>query len=147
MKSSGGLTGAGTLLRLMLRRDRIRLPVWVLGIVGVVAGSANAVQGVYPTAHDRALYAETIGNSAGSIAMAGPPVALHTPGGITVFETSSTSLVAVALMAIFLTVRHTRAEEESGRTELLRAGELSRLSPLVATFAYVSAASLLIGLG
>ena len=81
------------MVRLILRRDRIRFPVWVLGIVGVVLGSANGVQGVYATARDRQIYADTIGNSAGSIAMGGASCRLGTMGGLTVFETSSTALV------------------------------------------------------
>jgi ABC-2 type transport system permease protein len=147
MRGQGSLAGTGTMIRLILRRDRIRLPIWVLGIVGIVGVSANAVQGVYATPHDREIYADTIGNSAGSVAMGGPPVALRTMGGVTVFETSSTAILAIALMGIFLTIRHTRTEEEGGRTELLRAARLGRLAPLVATFGYVSAASVVVGLG
>ena len=37
------------------------------------------------------------------------------------YETTMTALVVTALMVTFLVVRHTRAEEESGRAELLRA--------------------------
>ncbi len=31
------LTGTGELARLVLRRDRVRLPAWVLGLGGLVA--------------------------------------------------------------------------------------------------------------
>ena len=141
------LMGTPTMLRLVLRRDRVRFPIWVVGIVGAVAGSASSVQNVYATATERAQYAETIGNSAGSIALAGPAVGLESMGGLTVFETSLTALVATALMAIFLTVRHTRGEEEAGRAELLRSAEVGRLAAPVASLAYVGAASLLVGLG
>jgi ABC-2 type transport system permease protein len=34
----------------------------------------------------------------------------------------STLAVVVALMSLLLVIRHTRAEEESGRVELVRAG-------------------------
>ncbi len=147
MRYAERFTGTPTLVRLILRRDRVRLPVWVVSIVGLVGFSANAVQGVYGTAHDRAVYAETVGRSSGSIALAGPPVGLRTIGGVTIFETSATALIAIALMAIFLTVRHTRAEEEAERTELMRAGRLGRLAPLAAAGLTISAASVLIGLG
>ena len=53
--------------------------------------------------------------------MNGRPDALDTIGGIVAYETTMTALVVTALMVIFLVVRHTRAEEESGRAELLRA--------------------------
>lgn len=37
------LTGTGELLRFMLRRDRIRLPAWVLGMTLMLAYFANAL--------------------------------------------------------------------------------------------------------
>ncbi len=146
MRNLDSFTGTATLVRLILRRDRVRLPIWFVGIVGLMGFSANAVQSVYATPRDRLIYAETVGNSTGSIALAGPPVGLRTIGGVTIFETSVTALVAIALMAVFLTVRHTRAEEEADRTELMRAGRLGRLAPLAATGLTVGGACMLIGL-
>lgn len=141
-----GLVGTGHLVRLFLRLDRIHLPLWVLGIVGVVAASASAVQGVYTTPELRASYAATVSSSPAAIVMSGPPQALDTVGGITVFEINLTAAVGVALMAVFLTVRHTRAEEEAGRTELLRAGVLGRHAPLAAALIVVGGASVVVGL-
>lgn len=139
------LVGTGQLVRLILRRDRVRLPLWVLAVLGIVAASASAVQGLYDTPRSRAGYALTA-QSPAAIVLSGPPEALDTVGGITVFEINLTSAVGVALMATFLTVRHTRAEEETGRTELLSAGVLGRHAPLAATLLVVGAASLLLGL-
>ncbi|QDO89761.1 hypothetical protein FNH13_16640 [Ornithinimicrobium ciconiae] len=142
---ASGLTGTGELVRLFLRLDRLHLPLWILGIVGIVAASASAVQGFYDTPELRAGYAATVSSSPAAIVMSGPPQALDTVGGITLFEINLTSLVGIALMAIFLTVRHTRAEEEAGRTELLRAGVLGRHAPLAAALIVVGAASMLVG--
>jgi ABC-2 type transport system permease protein len=64
-----------------------------------------------------------------------------------VFEISATAMIGVALMAIFLVVRHTRGEEEAGRTELLRASVLGRSTSLLAPVLVVSAAALVVGLG
>lgn len=139
--------GTGALVRLILRRDRIRLPVWILALVAVVGSSAAAVQGLYATEEARAGYAATVGSSGASIAMSGPPTALDTAGGITVFEVATTAILGIALMAVFLTLRHTRTDEEAGRTELLRAGVLGRNADLAATGIVVSAASLVVGLG
>jgi ABC-2 type transport system permease protein len=139
--------GTTALVRLILRRDRIRLPVWVLAVVGLVGFSAAAVQDVYATPEAQATYSRTVGNSAASIAMAGPPTAVDTLGGITVFEVALTAVIGVALMAIFLVLRHTRADEEVGRTELLRAGVMGRQADLLAVGLVVSCASLLVGAG
>ncbi len=141
------LTGTAALIRLILRRDRIRLPIWLLGLIATVVASGSAVQGLYDTPQARENYATTVGSSAASIAMNGPPIALRTIGGITVFEVSMTAVIGVALMAIFLTIRHTRADEESGRTELLLAGVLGRYAPLAAPGIVVGVASAIFGLG
>lgn len=145
--AAGSLTGTGTLVGFILRRDRIRLPVWLVAILGLVYASAAAAQGIYSTAAERTAYAETVGDSPAAIVMSGPATAVDTMGGITVFEVSTTAILGVALMAIFLTVRHTRAEEEAGRTELLRAGVLGRDAPLAAALIVVFAASVLVGAG
>jgi len=140
-------TGTATLVRLILRRDRVRLPVWLLALVGLTAYPVAAVQGLYATPEAMASYAATVGSSGASIAMTGPPVALDTVGGITVFEVTPTALVGIALMAVFLVLRHTRTDEEAGRTELLRAGVLGRNADLLATGLVVGGASLLVGAG
>lgn len=139
------VTGVGTVARLHVRRDRIRLAVWVAGLVAVTGASANAVQGVYADAAERATYASTMDSSPATIAMSGPPVALESLGGMTVFETNAIALVGVALMAVFLTVRYTRGEEELGRTELMRAGVLGPRAPLTAAGLLVAASSVLVG--
>jgi ABC-2 type transport system permease protein len=139
--------GTATLVRLILRRDRLRLPIWWLSLVGLVGASAGGVQGLYDTPEARATYAATVGTSGASIAMSGPPTALDTIGGITVFEVTATAMIGVALMALFLTLRHTRTDEEAGRTELLRAGVMGRQADLLATGLVVGAASVAIGAG
>jgi ABC-2 type transport system permease protein len=144
---SGGLAGTGPLVRLVLRRDRVRLPIWVLAIVGIVYASTAAVADAYTTPAQIQSYADTMGNSPAAVAMSGPPVALTTVGGIVVYETALTALVGVALMAIFLVVRHLRTEEEEGRTELLRSTVVGLHAPLAATMSVVSSAALLVGLG
>ena len=144
---TGALTGTGSLLRLILRRDRVRLPIWLLAITGMVYASAGAVSETYSTPAQIQGYASTMGSSPAAIAMAGPPVALDTIGGIVVNETALTALVAVALMAIFVMVRHTRTDEEEGRTELLRSTVVGRHAPMAAALTVVAAASVLVGLG
>lgn len=140
------LTGTGALVRLVLRRDRVRLPVWVLAQVALTGSSAFAVQGLYDSVEKREGYAASVGSSGASIAMSGPPVALDSLGGITVFEVNTTATLTVALMALFLVVRHTRADEEAGRTELLRAGVMGRQADLAAVGMVVATASLVVGL-
>ena len=45
--------GLGTLLRFALKRDRIALPAWILGITLAVVGTAASYPALYPTAEER----------------------------------------------------------------------------------------------
>ena len=141
------VVGLPSLVRLVLRRDRVWLSVWVLALVGITYATANAIAATYDTPKEVASYARNFGDSTATIAFNGPPVALDTIGGILVYETSVTLLVGIALMAIFTVARHTRTEEEVGRTELLAATVLGRHAPLAAAVAVSSVASVVIGVG
>lgn len=139
------LTGAPQLVRLVLRRDRLRLPVWVLGITAVTAASASAVRGLYDTPEKIAGYAATVSSSAATKLMNGRPDGVDTVDGITAYESSTVAVLAVSLMSVFLVVRHTRAEEETGRAELLRSTVLGRHAATAAAVSVAVAASLLVG--
>lgn len=141
------LRGVGQLVRFILRRDRVYLPVWIVAIVGITYVSLSAVRDLYTTPEAIAAYALTVGESPASIALAGPPLAMDQIGGILVYETSLTALLGVALMAIFTVVRHTRKEEEAGRVELLGSTVVSPHAVITAAVLVSSGASLLVGAG
>jgi ABC-2 type transport system permease protein len=126
------LTGTGTLLRFALRRDRLRLPLWVAVGAGLVATQSVSSQALYDSPQDLAAYEASVGSNAATIALAGPPVGLDTVAGAVAFEISAFVILVVALMALFTTGRHTRADEEAGRAELLRATRVGRHAPLLA---------------
>ncbi|QCX26439.1 ABC transporter permease [Nocardioides jishulii] len=142
---TGAVAGTRPLVRLVLRRDRLRLPLWLGGITAVTWASANAVVGFYGTPEKQAGYAATVEDSAVSRLMGGVPRDVDTIGGIISFEVTSVAAVAVALMVTFLVVRHTRAEEESGRAELVRSTVVGRHAALVATLVVSLAASIVLG--
>ncbi len=62
-------------------------------------------------------------------------------------KVSFLGLVGVCLMTVLQVVRHTRAEEEEGRAELVRAGVVGRDAALAATMLVSGAAALLVGAG
>lgn len=126
------LAGTGTLFRFALRRDRIRLPVWVLAAAALVVQQSLGSQTFYDTPQDLAAYRASVGSNPATIALAGPPVGLDTVAGAIAFEISFFVILVAALMAMFTTVRHTRADEEAGRTELVRSAQVGRHAPLVA---------------
>lgn len=137
---SSTLAGTGALFRFALRRDRLRLPVWIaVGTFMVVTQSLSS-QALYETPADLAAYQASVGSNAATIALAGPPIGLDTVAGAVAFEISATVMLVAALMAMFTVARHTRADEEAGRTELLRSARVGRHAPLLAAVLLASMA-------
>jgi ABC-2 type transport system permease protein len=141
------LAGTGTLAGLALRRDRIWLSVWILLTVGLVAGTASSINGLYAAQADRQQYAETVGTNPASAVLSGPGFGTSTLGGITLAEVGTTTLVLVALASIMLVVRHTRTEEETGRAELIGSAVTGRHARLAAALLVVGGANLVIAAG
>ena len=147
MNAADGFAGTWSLIRLALRRDRFRIPVWVVGIVATVYLSAASEQGLYDTQAQIDAYADVVGSSPATVAMAGPVVGLHTLAGIVMYETYLTVIAAVSIMAVLMVSRHTRAEEESGRTELVRATEVGRYASAASALVVTGGTCVLVGLG
>ncbi|NEK59661.1 ABC transporter permease [Geodermatophilus sabuli] len=141
------LAGTGTLLRFGLRRDRLRLPVWVAVATLLVVTQSISSQTLYDSPEDLAAYRASIGSNAATIALAGPPVGLDTVAGAVAFEISAFVVLVVALMAMSTTARHTRADEEAGRTELVRATRVGRHAPLLAAVLLSGMACVVTALG
>jgi ABC-2 type transport system permease protein len=140
------LTGTGTLTRFILRRDRIRLSVWTAALVGTVALTLPTLDEAFSTDAQRQARAALMDTPTG-ILFGGPGYGLddYTLGPMVVNELTMSLLIALAVMSILHVVRHTRAEEESGRAELLRAGVLGSGAQMAAALLTVSLANLVIG--
>ena len=145
MSWSGSLAGTGALIRSMLRRDRVRIPVWILAIGLSVMGSVASFAQTYPTAADRQARAKVLDNAVAQL-FVGPGYGRdnYAFGAMTANELLPLTSVAVALMSIFLVVRHTRAEEESGREDLIRSTAVGRHATAVATLTVVGGVNLVL---
>jgi ABC-2 type transport system permease protein len=141
------LTGTLRLLRFNLRRDRIRLPAWVAGIALLQISGASGYPGIYPTAADRQGQAVIMGENPAMKAMAGPGYGLdnYTFGAMMTNEYLGFIAIAVALLAVFTVVRHSRAEEETGRAELIRSSVVGRHANLTAALLTAAIASVTLG--
>ena len=106
----GTTTGAGTLLRFMLRQERSKLPWWLLGIAFLWTYQSVGSQSLYNTPEKLARLRETLGANAALVAMSGPKELLDTIGGEVVFEIFVYASVVVALMNMFMIGRHTRSD-------------------------------------
>jgi len=136
-------SGTGALIRLILRRDRLLLPIWIalppLFVVVVVAAFVS----LYPTAASQQMLAAQIVNSPGLVALLGP-VSAPTIGGLTAWRSSIFATVIVAGANVLTVIRHTRADEETGRYELLGSGVVGRRAPLSASLVVTLGADLVI---
>ena len=146
-RKSHPLTGTGTLIRFMLRRDRVRLPVWIGSLSLITVGLIAALPDIYLDAADRQVRAELMTNP-GTRAVSGPGYGLddYTFGAMVANEYLSWIAIFVALMSILLMVRHTRTEEETGRAELVRSNVVGRHAQTTAALVVIGGASLLVGL-
>lgn len=139
------LAGTGLLARLHLRRDRIMLPLWLYAVAGLTIVTAVSFRQLYPTVPSRLSFAATVSANPALLALTGPTYDLTSIGGLTAWRVGGLGGVLIGLMNVFLVVRHTRAEEESGRLELVGACAVGRRAPLTAGLAVALGADLLIG--
>ena len=136
--------GTPTLVRLALRRDRLRLAIWVVVVAALVAFTAQSIFDLYDSQQDLVEYAVTVDTNAALVAMSGPAHHLDTFGGRIAWELWIFG-VAVALLGALTVVRHTRAAEEAGRTELLRSAQVGRHAHSAAALAIGVGASVMVG--
>ncbi len=127
------MTGTGMLLRHFLRRDRWMLLGWSVGITLLYWSQAVSVKGLYATQAEFDQAAVAMQANTAFVAMAGPARSLNTIGGQVAWQATAFGAVTIGLMSMFLVVRHTRAEEESGRDEMLRAAAVGRQATTAAT--------------
>lgn len=125
-------TGTARVTHLLARSSRWTLLLWSLVVSGLVVASAQGIGTLYSTAAHRAGYAATAGSSAATAAMAGRPYDLDTIGGIAAFELGFFTMIAFPVVAIHLAIRLTRAHEDAGRIEQVRAAPVGALAPVVA---------------
>lgn len=144
---SDALVGTWRLVRFTLRRDRLRLPLWLTAISATILSSAGALPPLYPDQASWDSYASLAGSNPAMTAFGGPGYGMDHPniGVILVNETQLTGAICIAFMALFLVNRHTRAEEDDERAEVIRSSVVGRHAPLAAVVLVVSVAMLLLG--
>jgi ABC-2 type transport system permease protein len=143
------VTGTFRLVRLIVRRDRIRLSLWIAGLIVLMAFSADQVLSLYDTAESIDNYVRTVGDNPALVIFAGPGYGFDDPsvGAILVNKTSLWMSLAAALMSIFLVNRHTRAEEDSERADLVRSLVVGRHASTVAVLIIAALANAMVVAG
>jgi len=132
------MTPAGAIARRTLRDSRTRTLSFALLFAFAAAAQATSYRGAYPTLADRVELARTFGDNRGTRLLYGTPHDLLTTGGWLSWRLGSLPVFA-ALWALFGAVRALRAEEESGRQELVLAGVVGRGAAFTAAMGAVGA--------
>jgi ABC-2 type transport system permease protein len=138
-QSGSPFTGVPSLLRLALRRDRVRLSVWIAILTLMMVYAPNAVKLAYPEEAQRQARVNLLKTPAGMM-LGGPMFGGNETdlGAMMANELMLTLIIATSILSIFTVIRHTRAEEESGAAELV-------LSSVVGKYARTYAALILVG--
>ena len=92
----------------------------------MAASSASATVDLYPTVASRVRAAASFNGTQSLVALYGRIYDPPSVGGIALVKMGGIGAVFVALLAILIVVRHTRAEEEAGRLELVGATVVGR---------------------
>ncbi len=140
------LAGTSALVRLGLRRDRWLLPLWILGFAVMAGSTASAAANLYPGTASRIEAAKTINGTASLVALFGRVYDPTSLGALSLVKYTAFMAAVFAVLMVVVTIRHTRADEESGRLELLSGGRLGRDAPLAAALVISFGASLVLGL-
>ena len=120
-------TGLAALVRFALRRDRLRLSVWISVLTLMMVYAPNGIRLAYPEAAQRQARVNLLKTPAG-IMLGGPMFGGNETdlGTMMANELMLTLIVAASILAILTVIRHTRAEEESGAAELVLSSVVGR---------------------
>lgn len=140
------LAGLGVVSRLFWRRNRVRLIVWAAFVVGMAASVIPYYQGLFATQAALDDFAQ-ISDNPGIKALTGLAANPATMGGAVWTKIWMFVAISLALGAVFLVTRNGRADEETGRTELLRSRVLGLHAGSMATWLWVGGLCVVSGLG
>ena len=125
------LTGTRALTRLAGRRDRIMLVAWIYVLTALVAGTAYGFRKLFPTPAGRAEFALSAGHNPALLSLYGPLYG-NSIGSLTAWRYGGFAALGAGIMSIFIVIRHTRADEETGRLELIGSAVVGRNASLTA---------------
>ncbi|MFD1851713.1 ABC transporter permease [Oceanobacillus bengalensis] len=141
--------GTHSLTKFIFRQRRFKIIIWLLGLILVTLAAASAYPEMYKGDETRQAYALTMENPA-MIAMLGVGYDLEdylsSVGTLFAHEMLLFTIIAVAIMNILLVGRSTRADEEDGRIEMIRALSVGRLAYTSASMIVVVITNLLLAL-
>jgi ABC-2 type transport system permease protein len=143
-RAGSNFSGTLGMLRLYLRRDRVSLPLWVLLLsVPLASVYVGSILKIYPNEAARAGFAASIMASPAQRALYGQ-VYNDSIGAVGIWKAGMFHLL-IAVAVILTVIRHTRADEETGRTELVDSTAVGRYASLSAALLLSFGASIATG--
>lgn len=139
-----GWTGTLRLARLALRRDRVTLSAWLLGLGLFVAATTAMFVESLATHDDVVRETQLVATNAG-MRMLGLTSGASV-GGYMLHREYVTLAVLAALMSTLAVVRHTRQNEELGRAEMVGATVVGRYAGLAAAVIITVGADIVLAL-
>ena len=123
-------SNTGKLTRFILRQERVTIVVWIIALL--LAACISAVLEAQP--HEEILQGLAARQNPIRIAIQGPVFGLEysQAGNLFASQMLLFKMVAVAIMNIFMVIRHTRGDEEKGRYEVMLSLPVGRLAMLQA---------------
>lgn len=137
-------TGTWTLAMLALKRDRLRLVAWVVGISLITAMMVASFGGILATEQDVINMINAHATNPVTRLFLGPASGTSL-GGFMMFRVSTVIAVTIAFFGILTVVRHTRENEENGCEELTGSTVVGRQASLMAALLVTTAANVVLG--
>jgi ABC-2 type transport system permease protein len=138
------MTGTWQLVRLILRRDRVIAPLWVVILAVLPLTYLSTMTELFPDDASRHAYYLGVRSNPAELGLLGP-VFGGSSGALAMWR-SGFVLLLVGLASLLTVIRHTRTEEDLGRRELIGAGVVGRASPLIAAMIFTAVAEVVLGL-
>ena len=133
--------GTKELLYLYLRRDRFRLFIWILLPVLILIFHIITIISL-SDGKDIVSFLNEFNEDALISAVHGPIMSLDLVGS-TLWRAASPITLFLGIGAIFTVIKHTRTDEENGRTELIRSFSVGRYANITAVMFLVILSTLL----
>jgi ABC-2 type transport system permease protein len=140
------VTGFSAAFHLAFRRSRMFYLWWILGLSVLLPLTVTKYHDLVPAGESGQLVLAQLAGNPTMLALLGPAFDLSNAGGFTFWRVGTFTAAAVGMMAALGVIRATRAEEEEGRVELVRAGAVSPAAPLAAGIVLGLLACLVLGL-
>ncbi len=129
------MTGFVAMFSLLFRRNWVFWLIWVAVLTTLMPAVISQYDALVPAGVQGDMMLAGLAADPTMRAILGPPFDLTTAGGFAFWRVGAFVAIAAAMMSGLGIIRATRAEEEEGRTELIRAGAVGRHVPLAAAVA------------